>query len=328
MIGLAATTAGHHVTTLFGAVFFVGPVMVTALLDAALNPLPDETGPAPAFNSETWRPSAALHVRRLLGPVLRCAVIGVTAIIVLVITVMPYWIWSSSDPIVQVPIPHATRDNFVTNTAAGIVFFIVPWGMLTVLLPFALIKGFFSRAIPLVASTLLLLVLGTGGTTPIPRFLLRGAFDILTLDRFTVWATITILPLAGAVVQSFMSGLLGQILRHQFGEGFRRATVGIGAAAFVLFAVLSANFSHFRPLQPDRVDPTPIAEFMAKDQHDRWRYLMLGFGDQMAFVSASMTATTVDGNYHSARRLPELTSRSVERLEGAKFRGASGRRVL
>jgi hypothetical protein len=32
----------------------------------------------------------------------------------------------------------------------------------------------------------------------------------------------------------------------------------------------------------------------------------------------------VDGNYHSARRLPELTSRSVERLEGAKFRGVDG----
>jgi len=324
MIGLAATTAAHHVTTLFGAVFFVGPVMVTGLLDAVLTPRTDETGPAPGLNAETWRVFTALHARRLLGPVVRCSVIGVTAIVVLVITVLPYWIWSSSDPIVQVPIPHATRDNFLTNTAAGIVFFLVPWGVLSMLLPFALIKGIFSRAVPLAASTVLLLVLGTGSTTPIPRLLLRGAFDILTLDRFTVWATITILPLAGAIVHSLVSGLLGQILRHQLGEGPHRATVGMGAAAFVLFAVLSANFSHFRPLQPDRVDPGPIAEFMSKDQHDRWRYLMLGFGDQMAFVSASMTATTVDGNYHSARRLPELTSRSVERLEGAKFRGASG----
>ena len=63
---------------------------------------------------------------------------------------------------------------------------------------------------------------------------------------------------------------------------------------------------------------------MGKDQHDRWRYLTLGFGDQMAWVSAQTTATTVDGNYHSARRLPELVSRPVERLEGAKFRGMPG----
>ena len=33
---------------------------------------------------------------------------------------------------------------------------------------------------------------------------------------------------------------------------------------------------------------------------------------------------TVDGNYHSARRLPELTTRAVERLENSKFRGVEG----
>jgi hypothetical protein len=32
----------------------------------------------------------------------------------------------------------------------------------------------------------------------------------------------------------------------------------------------------------------------------------------------------VDGNYHSVRRLPEMTTTSVERLEGAKFRGIAG----
>ena len=30
--------------------------------------------------------------------------------------------------------------------------------------------------------------------------------------------------------------------------------------------------------------------FMEKDDHDRWRYLMLGFGDHMANVSARTTA--------------------------------------
>ena len=33
---------------------------------------------------------------------------------------------------------------------------------------------------------------------------------------------------------------------------------------------------------------------------------------------------TVDGNYHSARRLPELTTRAIERLENSKFRGVEG----
>lgn len=56
----------------------------------------------------------------------------------------------------------------------------------------------------------------------------------------------------------------------------------------------------------------------------RWRYLTLGFGDQMAWLSANSLAASVDGNYHSARRLPELTSRPVERLENAKFSGVEG----
>ncbi|MBC7722852.1 MAG: hypothetical protein H7068_12565, partial [Pedobacter sp.] len=50
----------------------------------------------------------------------------------------------------------------------------------------------------------------------------------------------------------------------------------------------------------------------------------LGFGDQMAWLSANSKAATVDGNYHSARRLPELTTRPVERLENAKFSGDEG----
>jgi len=323
--GLAATTAGHHVTTLFGAVFFVGPVLATALLDALRTPLPGEKpGHSSSLRASNWWPVVARRLRRVLPVTVRCAVIGLSAIGVLVTVVLPYWLWSSSDPIVQIPIPHATRDNFVENTAAGIVFFVVPWGFSIIFLPFALIRGALSRALPLAASAGLLFVLGTGGTTPIPRMLLRGAFDILTLDRFTVWATIAILPLMGAIVTSLVSGQMRRFIIGWFGSAMWRSGLIMSGAMFLLAAVLAANFAQFRPLQPDQIDPSPIAEFMTKDQHDRWRYLTLGFGDQMAIVSASMTATTVDGNYHSARRLPELTSRSVERLEGAKFRGVPG----
>jgi hypothetical protein len=69
---------------------------------------------------------------------------------------------------------------------------------------------------------------------------------------------------------------------------------------------------------------TPIVEFLAKDNHDSWRYLTLGFGDQMAWLSAQTTALNVEGNYHSARRLPEMTSTPVERLDGAKFTAIPG----
>lgn len=323
--GLAATTAAHHVTTLFGAVFFVGPVVATALLDQFRCPHPDEKpGHCARVDRYSLWPAIARRSRRVLPGLVRAGVIGTAAIAILVIVVLPYWLWSASDPIVQIPIPHATRDSFIENGAAGIVFFVVPWGLMVLMLPFALMRSVFTRALPLAASVALLFILGTGGTTPIPRLLLRSAFDILTLDRFTVWATIGVLPLVGALVTSMTDGRLNTIATSLLGRRTWKAVLLGGACGLMVASVLAANFAQFRPLQPDRIDPEPIAAFMDKDQHDRWRYLTLGFGDQMARVAAETTATTVDGNYHSARRLPELTSRSVERLEGAKFRGVPG----
>ena len=324
-VGLAATTAGHHVTTLFGTVFFVGPVIATALLDHLRRPREDEPdGHSRVLGRHTFIPAVARRVRRVMPAFVRAGVVGVAAVSVLLIVVLPYWLWSSSDPIVQIPIPHASRDNFLVNRAAGLVFFVLPWGVTLVALPIILLRGAFSRALPLAASIGLLFLLGTGGTTPLPRLLLGGAFDILTLDRFTIWATIAALPLLGSLVDSMVAGRSGALVRGIFGDRIWRASLIGGTIALLMATLTVANFTQFRPLQPDRIDPEPIAAFMDKDQHDRWRYLTLGFGDQMAIVAASTTATTVDGNYHSARRLPELTSRSVERLEGAKFRGVPG----
>ena len=44
----------------------------------------------------------------------------------------------------------------------------------------------------------------------------------------------------------------------------------------------------------------------------------------MAWLAAQTNALSVDGNYHSARRLPELTTRPIERLENSKFKGIAG----
>jgi len=154
--------------------------------------------------------------------------------------------------------------------------------------------------------------------------LLGGAFEILTLDRFTIWATVAVLPLVGLAVEA----LIDTTKWTNRSSAFGRQAPAVFLAAMVVAAVSStlfaASLASLRPMQPDPIDPDPIVSFLEKDDHDRWRYVMLGFGDQMAAVSAETTALTVDGNYHSARRLPELTSRSVERLEGAKFRGVPG----
>ncbi len=325
VVVLAACTAGHHVTTLFGSVFFFGPVVVAGLLEQSRIPRADETI---VGNVAITRSSAVdlirRRVRRILPAFGRLVVLGPMVLGALVIVVLPYWLWSSSDPINQVAIPHGSRANFLADRNLGLVFFAIPWGLMFFLIPYAIVRALSDRMWPLASSIALLFVLGTGGTTPIPRLLLGHAFDILTLDRFTFWATMMILPMAGLFVSSLEDGAIAEWIRNTGGPVMLRATHSFCAIALVLVSLFSANLSAFRPFQPDRIDTDPIVAFLEKDQHERWRFMTLGFGDQMAALSAATTATQVDGNYHSARRLPELTSTSVERLEGAKYRGISG----
>ena len=320
-----ATTAFHHVTTLFGSVFFLGPVMAHALLTRLRMRRPDEPeGHEVRSSVRALWPLFARRLRRVLPTAVRTGLYGFVVVLGLVCVVLPYWLWSSSDPILQISIPHASRDNFLENTNAGLVFWLIPWGLTLVALPYAFVRGLMSRAWPLMASVGLLSLLGTGGTTPLPRMILGGAFEVLTLDRFTLWATIAVLPMAGHFVESLVHGRVYERMSDNIGRHLTRAiTVGL-AVATVATALFAANLGQFRPIQPATIDMDPIVSFLNKDQHDRWRYLTLGFGDQMAWLGAQTTAESVDGNYHSARRLPELTSFPVERLEGAKYAGVPG----
>ena len=314
----AATTAGHHVTTLFGSVFFTAPLILVLILSAFRSPRPDE----PLGNS--FRQRLRRRIYRVLPRLYRAGIFGVLAISMLVIVVFPYWYWSATDPILQVAIPHGSRANFLERQDLGLMFWVIPWVSTIWFLPYTTYKGIFSWRWPVAASVLLLFVLGTGGTTPIPRMLLRSAFDILTLDRFTYWATMFILPFVGMALESILHGRLKDYFDANFGKRIRFLLI------FVLFIITCASalaistLTRYRKVQPAPININPIINFMDKDEHWRFRYLNLGFGDQMAWLSANTKANTPDGNYHSARRLPELTTTPIERLEGAKYTGVPG----
>jgi hypothetical protein len=307
----AATTAAHHVTTIFGGVLFVLPLGLHALR-------------AVAEHDGRVGLTRLSRVVRFAVPLGRAGLLAGLMLVAIVLTVFPYWHWSISDPITQVPIPHGTRESFIERPDLGLVFFVIPWGVSILFLPYAVYKTATSRLWPLGLCLLLCVVLGTGGTTPIPRAILRGAFDILTLDRFTFWATILILPFVGLMFDGLLHGRSGRILTAALGRGAYRFFIVGSFAAMTLLAVFPALLPRIKPMQPEFVDPTPIVRFMAEDEHDRWRYLTLGFGDQFAYLSARTEALSVDGNYHSARRLPDLTQFSVERLENAKYMGVPG----
>ena len=311
---IAVTVCSHHVTPIFGMIFFIFPLIGMVVLDVAR----EKVNSYKEVNLKLFFQTTFLLVKRIIA-------FGFTSVFLIVFCIFPYWINSKNNPITQVPIPHGSRDNFLEVTTSGLMFFVIPWGILLFILPYIFYRYYSKRYIFFGLSLTLLTILGTGGTTPIPLNILgANAFNILTLDRFTLWAAIMSLPMFGEFVYRLVRGDLRTNLQERFGSVYYKIISGLFVGSFLFIAIFTITLGYFRPFQPQKINTLPILNFINQDQHDQWRYLPLGFGDQMATLSYQTKALTVDGNYHSARRLPELTSRAVERLENSKFKGMEG----
>lgn len=311
---IGVTVASHHVTPIFGMIFFIFPVIGMAIMDHAKMDLGQEL---------------TLRFRHFFKSFLvlfwRIVLFGFSSLVLIIGIILPYWINSKNNPITQVPIPHGSRDSFIEVLSSGFIFFLVPYGVLLFLLPYCFYRFYSKRYLFFGISLTILFVLGTGGTTPIPRKILgETAFNILTLDRFTLWASILVLPMIGEFIFRFVEGDIRDYLRTKFGKTYYYLTATLYGGFISLFLILTLVLFKFRPSQPPEIKMQPIINFLDADDHDKWRYMTLGFGDQMAWLSTQTEALSVDGNYHSARRLPELTTRAVERLENSKFLGIEG----
>jgi hypothetical protein len=283
--------AAHHVTLIFGVVFFAGPVLWIACLDA---------------REERTNTSVG-------GVISRALVFAVLVGVGVGIVLLPYWMALILHPIHQIPIPHDSRSNFLLNSITAINYFVIPYGALILALPFVIFRGSsVPRLRPLLIGFWLSLIFGLGGTTPLPRWILGRAYDILTFERFTFWATLLVLPIVG-------------LLCIQLLDRFQaKAAVGLSLAAVATIgaalAWLTAN--PYRPTISMNVDP--VISFLNRDGHDSFRYLTLGFGSELAAVSTYTDASSVDGDYNSARLLPEMTQYGSAQLTNAKFYGSAG----
>src|ERR1700733_9988203 len=289
-VGLTAAAA-HHVTLIFGAVLFAGPVLWTAYLDAR-----DER-----------------VAGSITGVLSRAAVFGALVAGGVAIVLLPYWMALIQHPIHQIPIPHDSRANYLLNSITGVNYFLIPYGALILALPFIIIRGSsIPRLRPLLIGFWLSLIFGLGGTTPLPRWLLGRAYNILTFERFTFWATLLAMPIVGLLAVQLLDRF-----RAKAAVGLALASVAtIGAA----LAWLTAN--PFRPTIT--MDVNPVITFLNRDGHDAYRYLTLGFGSELAKVSTYTDASSVDGDYNSARLLPEMTQYGSAQLTNAKFYGSAG----
>ncbi|MFC4633596.1 hypothetical protein ACFO3O_06735 [Dokdonia ponticola] len=311
---IAVTVTSHHVTPIFGMIFFIFPLIGMVIMDVSR----EQVASMKAVTFQVFFHSFLKLFKRILG-------FGALSLVIIVGCILPYWINSKNNPITQVPIPHGSRDHFLEITSSGLVFFLIPWGVLLIVLPYIFYRYFSKRYLFFGLSITLLFILGTGGTTPIPKMMLgETAFNILTLDRFTLWASIMSLPIFGEFVYRFSEGDLKQRIQSKFGTIYHRIIGGVLAGLFIFMTIFTMSLGYFRPSQPQKIKMLPIVNFLNQDDHDKWRFLTLGFGDQMAWLSAQTNALSVDGNYHSARRLPELTTRPIERLENSKYKGVAG----
>ena len=168
------------------------------------------------------------------------------------------------------------------------------------------------RLRPLLAGFWITFLFGLGGTTPLPRWVLGRAFEILTFERFTFWATLMMMPIVGLLAIEFLDHFQTKAaVALSLG-----AVVSIGAALYWL------NANPYRPAATMNVDP--VIAFLNRDGHDTYRYLTLGFGSELAKVSTYTDASSVDGDYNSARLLPEMTHYGSAQLTNAKFYGSAG----
>jgi hypothetical protein len=295
-IGWAAAAA-HHVTLIFGVIFFAAPVVWVACIDAR-----DE------------RVAASVRGALTRAVVFAVAVgVGVGAIL------LPYWLALIQHPIHQIPIPHDSRSNYLLHSITGVNYFVIPYGALILALPFIFMRGAAKpRLRPLLLGFWLTFIFGLGGTTPLPRWLLGRAYEVLTFERFAFWATLMAMPIVG---------LLAIELLRRFGN---RAAAGLALACV---ATLGATLwwlrvNPYRPTATASIDVQPVIAFLNRDGHDSYRYMTLGFGSDLAKVATYTDATSVDGDYNSARLLPEMTHYGSAQLTNAKFYGTAGMSAL
>jgi hypothetical protein len=289
-----AAAAAHHATLLFGSLLFALPVLALVILER---------------RDSDQRDGHQLSIPMFL---LRTGFITLCVSAAVALVLLPFWIALIHYPVTQTPIPHASRANFLLSPQWGLNYFVVPYGALILVLPFIVLRGSsLARLRPLLMGFWMAFLIGLGGTTPVGRLVLGRAFDVLTMERFTYWATLLALPFVGLLAAE----LIG---RFQM-----RAVVGLAMAASVTCA-LAVGWASYRPADASDFKVDTVASWLNRDGHDRYRYVTLGFGNKISRLAVLTDASSVDGEWNSGRMLPELTQHGGAALTSSKYFGEPG----
>jgi hypothetical protein len=288
-----AAAAAHHATLLFGSIFFALPVLALVMLDRE----DGERISTPAFVGRT-------------------VTIAVIAGVAIAVVLLPFWIALIHYPVTQTPIPHPSRANYILSPQWGLNYFIIPYGALILALPFIFLRGsMVVRLRPLLFGFWVAFLVGLGGTTPVGHLLLGRAFDVLTMERFSYWATLLALPFVG-------------LLAAELVDRYRTVAVAGLTTAAALTCALAVGWATYRPADAEDFKVNTVASWLNRDGHDQYRYFTLGFGNKIARLAMMTDAGSVDGEWNSGRMLPELTRYGAGALTSSKYFGEPGLEAL
>jgi hypothetical protein len=288
-----AAAAAHHATLLFGSFFFALPVLALVLLD----------------RQDGERVSTSGFAIRTIGIVV---VVGIAIAVVL----LPFWIALIHYPVTQTPIPHPSRANYILSPQWGMNYFIIPYGALILALPFIVLRGsMVTRLRPLLLGFWIAFLIGLGGTTPVGHLLLGRAFEVLTMERFSYWATLLALPFVGLLAKDLI-------------DRFRMRAVIPLAILAAFTCALAVSWSTFHPADAESFKVDSVAAWLNRDGHDQYRYVTLGFGNKISRLAVLTDASSVDGEWNSGRMLPELTRYGAGALTSSKYFGEPGLEAL
>lgn len=285
----AAAAAAHHATLIFGSFLFAVPVLALALID--------RNDGQQVSKGTVWLRAVTI-------------ILVVTASVIVVL--LPFWIALLHYPVTQTPIPHPSRSNYILSPQWGINYFLVPYGALILALPFIFLRGSaVKRLRPLLFGFWVGFLIGLGGTTPVGYYLLGRAFEVITMERFSYWASLLALPFVG-------------LLAAELIDRFRAKAALTLLALAALTCAVAVSWSTFHPASAGHINVDPVAAWLNRGGHDRYRYFTLGFGNKIARLAMLTNASSVDGEWNSGRHLPELMRYGGGPLTNSKYFGQQG----
>src|ERR1051326_1248399 len=191
---------------------------------------------------------------------------------------------------------------------------------------------------------------------------IHNPFDVLTFERFSFWAGLMALPIVALLAVKlidryrtkaifglgvldaltmamavawpvyhpihdapFSTAEIVSFLNRDGHDNFRFLTLGFGLGVLAaLTMAMAVSWPVYHPIHDAPFSTAEIVSFLNRDGHDKFRFLTLGFGNKMSEVGIYANASSVDGEYNSARLLPEMTQYGSAQLTNSKYYGTNG----